>query len=496
MSKEPLISLQNVTKLYDHYKALDGVFFDLYPGEVHCLVGENGAGKSTLIKILSGAISPNKGEVRVAGRSYSQLTPRQAIELGISTIYQDAELVDSLTLADNLFLGSELSSVLPFVVDSRFQIEQAREIFSNLHLTLDPSMLVEELSASQRQMLQIAKALYREAKVLIMDEPTASLGFEEKKTLFETINKLRNQGIGIIYISHYLEEIFEIGDRVTILKDGSSVGTYSLTEISMEEVLDKMVGRGASAFFSRRKVDLGETCLEVRNLTKKGLVEEVNFTVRKGEIFGIGGLMGSGRSELVNMIFGVISPDQGEILLNGRRLLARSPREAIRQGIALIPEDRRKLAMLLGRNLVENASLVHSDVFRGFLLGIKEEKLLTGELVRKLAVASQSMEQLIEELSGGNQQKIVIGRWLIDDYQVYIFDEPTKGVDIGAKERIYELMVELAERGKCIIMVSSSMPELLSMSDRIGVMRGGRMVDIVDSHEMTEEKLIRAFMGL
>jgi ribose transport system ATP-binding protein len=494
--REALVSLENITKVYDHHRALDGVFFDLYPGEVHCLVGENGAGKSTLIKILSGAIAPTRGEIRIAGKVYPSLNPRQAIELGISTIYQDAELVDSLTLADNLFLGSEYSSTFPFAVDSKFQLDQARKIFSDLHLSLEPSMLVEELSTSQKQMLQIAKALRREAKVLIMDEPTAALGFEEKRVLFDTIRRLRSQGIGIVYISHYLEEIFEIGDRVTILKDGLSMGTYPVAEITMEEIVRKMVGRDASAFFSRREVTLGKPCLEVEGLTKKGLVEDVSFSVSEGEIFGIGGLMGSGRSELVNMIFGVIPPDAGEIRLMGKKLSIASPREAILGGIALIPEDRRKLSMLLGRDLIENTCLVHSDVFRGFLLRRKEEHLFTREVIHKLAVASQSLKQLVEELSGGNQQKVIIGRWLLDTYQVYIFDEPTKGVGIGAKERIYELMVELAEKGKCIIMISSSMPELLSMSDRIGVMRKGRMVDVVQSRDMTEEKLIRAFLGL
>jgi len=312
----------------------------------------------------------------------------------------------------------------------------------------------------------------------------------------DIIRGLRNRGIGIIYISHYLEEIFEIGDRVTILKDGASMGTYRVDEVTVEEVVRKMVGRDASAFFSRRPVPLGEVWFEVKNLTRRGLVEEVSFAVRKGEIFGLGGLVGSGRSEVVGLIFGTMPPDRGEIWLGGKRLVIRSPREAIRQGIALIPEDRRKLAMLLGRDLVENTALVHNDVFRGPILGRREETVLTYEIIQKLAVAAQSESQLVEELSGGNQQKVVIGRWLLDEYQVYIFDEPTRGVDIGAKERIYELMVELAERGKSIIMISSSMPELLSMSDRIGVMRHGRMVDIVESRKVTEEDLIRAFIGV
>lgn len=495
-SQDLLASLKDVTKIYGHHKALDRVSFDLYPGEVHCLVGENGAGKSTLIKILSGAITPDAGEICIQGQSFRALTPHQAITLGISTIYQDAELVDSLTVADNIFLGSEQSARFSFIVDKKAQLNRAQEIIDALHLPLEPSLLVEELSASQRQMLQITKALYREAKILIMDEPTSALGLEEKRALMDIIRTLKNRGIGIIYISHYLEEIFEIGDRVTILKDGVSMGTYPISEVTMEEVVRKMVGRDASAFFSRRSVPLGEICFEVKNLTKKGLVEDVSFAVRKGEIFGLGGLVGSGRSEVVNLIFGTIPLDQGEIWLLGKRCIIRSPEEAIRHGIALIPEDRRKLAMLLGRDLIENTALVHNDIFRGPILRRKEEVTMTQDIVRKLAIVTQSEKQLIEELSGGNQQKVVIGRWLLDGYQVYIFDEPTKGVDIGAKERIYELMVELAEQGKSIIMISSSMPELLSMSDRIGIMRQGRLVDIVESRKVTEEDLIRAFIGV
>jgi ribose transport system ATP-binding protein len=283
---------------------------------------------------------------------------------------------------------------------------------------------------------------------------------------------------------------------VTVLKDGSSMGTYSIGEITLEEVVRKMVGRDASAFFQRRRVPLGDVQFAVKNLTKKGLVENVSFDVREGEIFGIGGLVGSGRTELVSLIFGTMPMDSGEIWLKGKKYLIRSPREAIRHGIALIPEDRRKLAMLLGRNLIENASLVHNDIFRGAILRRKEEMALTREIIEKLSVATQSEFQLIEELSGGNQQKMVIGRWLPDQYSVYIFDEPTKGVDIGAKERIYELMVEIAEQGKSVIMISSSMPELLSMSDRIGIMRGGRMVGIVESKSVTEEDLIRTFIGV
>jgi ribose transport system ATP-binding protein len=274
------------------------------------------------------------------------------------------------------------------------------------------------------------------------------------------------------------------------------MGTSSLESVTVEEIIRKMVGRDASLFYTRRKVDIGEVSLEVKNISRWGIVNDVSFDVRKGEVFGIGGLVGSGRSELVNILFGADKADSGEILLNGKKLRIRSPQDAIRQGIALITEDRKKLAMLGGRDVVENTALVHSENFRGFLLNLKEEEDVTDEIVNKLSVAVQDRSQKIEELSGGNQQKVIIGRWLIDDSDVYIFDEPTKGVDIGAREQIYELIVELAERGKCIIMISSDMPELLSMSDRIGVMRNGRMVEIVKNDNIEEEDMIRRFIGV
>ncbi len=488
--------MDNLVKIYGHHRALDSVSFNLMEGEVHCLVGENGAGKSTLIKILSGAISPEAGQIFICGKAVGSLNPRQSIELGISTIYQDAELVDSLTVADNVFLGDEKSGKFPLIVDSRGQEKRVKEIIDALKMNLPVDALVEELSASQKQMLQIVKALYRDSKVLIMDEPTSSLGIDETQALMDIVRNLRRRGIGIIYISHYLEEIFDIGDRVTILKDGVDMGTYNVVDIKVDEVIRKMVGRDASLFYKRDSAEIGDTQLEIRGFCKAGTVEDVSLSVKRGEIFGLGGLVGSGRSELVSLIFGADRPDRGEVVLNGRKLRIKSPGDAIRKGIALITEDRKKLAMLNGRDIVENSSLVHSENFRGFLLKKREERNLTNEIVNNLSVAVQDESQTIEELSGGNQQKIIIGRWLIDDSLVYIFDEPTKGVDIGAKEQIYELMTELAKKGKSIIMISSDMPELLSMSDRIGVMRYGRLVEILDNTGIKEEDLIKHFIGV
>ena len=491
-----IVSLKEITKIYGQHRALDRVSFDLFPGEVHCLVGENGAGKSTLIKVLSGAVTPEGGEIFLSGKAVRSLNPRQAIEMGISTVYQDAELVDSLSVSDNVFLGDERTGKIPLMVNSKGQLDQVRQIVDTLHMNLPVGVLVEELSASQKQMLQIAKTLYRDAKVLIMDEPTSSLGMEETRVLMDLVRTLRSRGMGIIYISHYLEEIFEIGDRVTILKDGGYMGTYPVSQIPVETVIKKMVGRDASMFFSRQPVEMGQTQFEVRKLARGGMVEETSFSVRRGEVLGIGGLVGSGRSELVNLVFGAEKKDSGEIFLGGKRVHVRSPKDAIRAGIALVTEDRKKLAMLGGRDIVENTSLVHNENFKGPWIDAREEQVLTAKIVKELSVAVQDRLQKIEELSGGNQQKVIIGRWLLDDSLVYIFDEPTKGVDIGAKEQIYNLIVALAQKGKSIIMVSSDMPELLSMSDRIGVMRNGRLTTILDNDGISEEELIRYFIGV
>jgi ribose transport system ATP-binding protein len=494
---DKLVELKNITKIYGSFKALDKVSFDLKKGEVHCLVGENGAGKSTLIKVLSGAVSPEGGEIHyLKDEPIKSLTPREAIKLGISTIYQDAELVDSLTVVDNIFLGEEESSRAPFVVNVNSQTKKAKEIINMLNLNLPYDVLVEELSTSQKQMLQIVKALYKEAKILIMDEPTSSLGLDEKKALMKIVRDLRERGIGIIYISHYLEEIFDIGDRVTVLRDGKNRGTYNISEVDTNMIIRKMVGRDASMFFSRKPVEIGETRVKLKNFNKFGVVENVSFDVRKGEIFGIGGLVGSGRSELMTFVFGAEEPDSGKVIIDNKELKINSPKDAIKQGICFITEDRKKLGMLRGRNVIENIAVIHNENFKGPLLDLKEERSLSNKIVGELSIMVSSDEQKVEELSGGNQQKVIIGKWLIDEADLYIFDEPTKGVDVGAKEQIYNLLVELAEKGKCIIMISSDMPELLSMSDRIGVMRNGRMVEIFENEGITEEELIKKFIGV
>ncbi len=497
MDKEVVVELKKIVKIYGEHKVLKNVDFDLRSGEIHCLVGENGAGKSTLIKILSGAVTPESGEIFILGKHTRGLNPRLAIELGITTVYQDAELVDSLTVAENVFLGNELNSSIPLKINKRKQVEETERIFRRLGINLNPDEYVANLSTAQKQMLQIAKALHRSAKVIIMDEPTSSLGLEETKALLNLLKNLRSQGLGIIYISHYLNEIFDIADRLTILKDGEKVGTYSATEIDVNTVIKKMVGRDTALFFQRRPVQIKEVLLRVNRLTKKGIVNGVTFDVKRGEVFGIGGLVGSGRTELVSMIYGALRPDDGEIFLKNERIELKSPLDAMKKGICFVSEDRKKLGMFTGRNLVENLVIAKNNLSKRFLLNLNQEVILSTEIVRKLSIAVADRDQLIEELSGGNQQKTIIGRWLLNtDALLYIFDEPTKGVDIGAREQIYEIILQLAEQGKSIIMVSSDMPELLSMSDRIGVMRNGEMTHILENRNVKEEDLMKLFIGV
>ena len=492
-----LAAIRNATKIYGQHKALDNVTFELAAGQVHCLVGENGAGKSTLTKILSGAIAPDSGTIVLGGTEHRALTPRQAIELGVSTVYQEPELIESLTVADNIFLGDERSAAFPLVVDAWTQNERARELIRSLRFNLREDAVVEDLSSAQKQMLQIAKARYRQSKIIIMDEPTSSLGLEETNALMDLIRSLKAAGIGIVYISHFLEQVFEIADMITILKDGESMGAYPRSEIDMDTVIRKMVGRDASLFYAKERVAPGPVQLEVRSLSRRGVVEDVSFTVRAGEIFGLGGLVGSGRSELVNLIFGADRRDSGEILVGGRSLRIRHPDDAVKAGICLITEDRKKLAMFTPRSVAENIAIVHNERYEGPVLNLAAERRRVEDMVRRLFIAvTDQNEQTIAELSGGNQQKAVIGRWLLSDGLIYIFDEPTKGVDVGARAEIFRIMVELAKAGKSIVMVSSDMPELISMSDRIGVMRRGRLTHVLDRREVTEEALIKDFLGV
>ncbi len=490
--KKQILELTNITKSYSGVTVLRNIDFTLNMGEIHCIVGENGAGKSTFIKILSGAITYDYGEITIFGEKYKYSNPQMPISLGISTIYQDSDLAETLSVADNIFLGSELSKA--GFIDKSEQIKITNKILDDLKITLDPEAIVENLSPAQKQILQIVKALKRNAKVIIMDEPTVSLGEEESKVLLQTVKKLASDGIGIIYISHYLEEVFELADRITVIKDGTVTGCFEAAKVTEQEIISAMVGREASLFYDRERVPIGSELLRIENVTSLPKVDDISFNVKKGEIFGIGGLVGSGRTELVRLIFGADKRQKGKLFIDGKEVSVKSPRDAIRKGICMLGEDRKAQAMFLDRSILENICIVRNE--EKVFLNLHEDRAASKELIKKLNLKTTGAEQEIQRLSGGNQQKSVLARWLLTDCSIYIFDEPTKGVDIGAREEIYKLMIEIAKQGKAVIMVSSDMPELLSMSDRIGILREGKLIKIVSPENMTESKLMEMYLGI
>lgn len=491
-TQAPLLQLRGISKSYAGVKVLNNVDFSLYPGEVHCLVGENGAGKSTLIKILSGAIQADEGEMILNGKRRKSVSPHQQIELGVSTIYQDSDLVDTLTVADNIFLGSEIKR---FGLVARKEQERiSRELVKSLNINIDPSVLVSDLSTAQKQVLQMAKALKRNADVIIMDEPTSSLGEEESAALLQIVKRLSKEGIGIIYISHYLEEVFSIADQITVLKDGFVTCVKKAADTTDTEIIHAMVGRDASLFYHRERFPIGEVMLEVKNLTCSPYETPVSFSLRKGEILGFGGLVGSGRSELMSALFGAVKPLAGEAFLHGNKLLISSPKDAIRQGICMIHENRKDAGLFLQRSVLENVCIARNENRR--FIDLSYDTSSTEEMIQKLNLKTSGLYQEVQRLSGGNQQKSILARWLLTSFDVIIFDEPTKGVDIGAREEIYKAILELARAGKGIIIISSDMPELLSMSDTICVLREGSLIHTLSPERLTEEELLKKYMDI
>jgi ribose transport system ATP-binding protein len=491
-SEGPVLSLEHISKTYPGTRALIDVSFDLRAGEVHCLIGENGAGKSTLMKILAGVERPDKGTVRIAGEPHDHLTPRSSLALGVSTIYQDADIVTSLTVADNIFLGKEPTNG-PGVVDSNHQRRVVRELVDDLGVQLDPDTLGVDLSPAERQLTMIVRALSFKPSVLVLDEPTASLGQSETEHLLALVRRLAAKGLGIIYISHYLEEVLEIGDRVTVLKDGRWVGTQPVAEATPDGLVRLMVGRDASAFFVKESVEIGDVRLRAESLSGPGISEPASFEVRGGEVLGFGGLVGAGRTELMEIVFGARPARTGHLVLDGETVKPHSPRDAVAAGICFVTEDRARTGLFPDRAVRENVSVTWNEL-RGRV--VRGEADLARRLVERLGIVTPTIDQEVKRLSGGNQQKVVIGRWLAIDAKVYIFDEPTKGVDVGAKHDIYGFIADLLKQQRAVIIVSSDLPELLSISDRIAIMRAGRIIATVDATEATEEGLMKEFLGV
>jgi len=493
----PLLEMQDISKRFPGVQALDQVSFDLYPGEVHALVGENGAGKSTLMKILSGVYQPDSGTIIFDQAPVNLTSPHQAQRLGISTIYQEFNLVSTLSVAENICLGDEPNMVGPLLVNWGAMRQRARLALTLLRADFDVDTLVEELSMAQQQIVEIAKALERKARLVIMDEPTAALTGAETDTLFDVIRSLRQRGLGVIYISHRLEEITEIADRVTVLRDGHVVGTKALDEVTLPTIVRMMIGRDIDQQFPVPARKRGKPALSVRNLSRRGVLDNVSFDVYSGEIVGLAGLVGSGRTDLAQAIFGVQRADEGTIEVDGQPLSKASPVQAIRLGIGLAPEDRKNGGLVLSLPVSENITLASLDkLFSSPLIIHRREKLIAEKYVEELRIATPDVGRETLTLSGGSQQKVVLSKWLLRDAKMLILDEPTRGIDVGAKLEIYRLMDELATRGVAILMISSDLPEILGMSDRILVMHEGKIVGELDRNAATEEKVMMFATGV
>jgi ribose transport system ATP-binding protein len=489
-----LLDVVKLTKEYPGVRALDGLDFDLKEGEIQCLVGQNGAGKSTLIELLAGSIRPTSGEIWVSGRSYAFLTPNRSIGLGIQTIHQEDQLIEELSVAENIFLRSLKTGAIR-LFSFRKCVEESVRLLASLGISVAPRAKVASLSPVDRKSVCVARAFSEKARILTLDEPTASLDKVGKETLFAILRKIVRTGIGVIYISHNLDEVFEVGDRITILKDGKKISTYVRAEVQEAQVIADMIGRSTSSFFQRQATSPGDRVLEVKGYSRKPVVYDVCFQVRSGEIFGIGGMVGSGRTELARLIFGLDKRDSGNLVFCGKDITPNSPHEALGRGIGLLTEDRKKTGLIMARPIYENVSVAKIIKERAQLLNLPRERREVGELSRKLNIVASSINQLVVNLSGGNQQKVVVAKWLFANSEVIIFDEPTLGVDVGAKAEIYRLMGELLKDGKIVIMISSDNIELVAMSDRVGIMRDGRMTIILEGTEKTQENILKHSIG-
>ena len=491
MSK-PILRMTNIVKNFAGVRALRGVDFDLYPGEVHAILGENGAGKSTLIKVITGVHQPNDGEIYLDGQQVHFANPLESRQHGIAAIYQEPSLFPDLDIAENIFVGRQ-----PMGAGQRVAWVQmyrgATELLDSLGVDLSPKTKARDLSVAQQQMVEIARALSVNAKILIMDEPTSSLTLSEVEDLFRITRRLRQAGTAIVFISHRLEDLFELADRVTVLRDGSYVGTRPMEGATTEELIQMMVGRTLSDLFPKQEVEAGEVALKVEGLTLPGVFADVSFELRKGEILGMAGLVGAGRTDVARAIFGITSATSGKIEIDGQVVKITNPQQAMSLGLAYVPEDRQHHGLVLPMNLSQNITLpILSEYAKGGWLNRQEELQSAQQAATQMAVKASSLWQKARELSGGNQQKLVLAKWLSTHPRILMLDEPTRGIDVGTKAAVHGLMSELASQGMAILMISSELPEILGMSDRIIVMREGRVTGHFARAEATQEKIMLA----
>lgn len=492
------LRLVGISKSFPGVKALNNVHLNVRKGEVHGLVGENGAGKSTLMKILSGAYIKDEGEIYWQGEKVEITKPKDSEELGIAIIYQEFNLVPQLSISENIWLGREpLTNKALQLIDWTEMHKRTQQLLNDLDLDFDPKRPVAGLGVASQQMVEIAKALSLNAKLLIMDEPTSALSKNEIDQLFSVIQSLKEKDVSIIYISHHLEEVFEICDRGTVLRDGNFVATIDPKQTSKNELIQLMVGRTLDQQYPKVKAERGEEVMRVEHLSRKGVLDDISFSAYAGEILGISGLVGSGRTELVKAIFGADPIDSGKIFIYGKEVQITSPQSAIAVGMGLLPEDRKYEGLVLKLSVKQNVSMASLGKLlkRGMLqLNIEKSKVL--DFIDKLRILTPSIEKEVQNLSGGNQQKVVLAKWLASQSRILIFDEPTRGIDVGAKVEVYNLMNELVKNGVAVIMVSSEMPEILGMSDRIMVIHQGELASILNCEEATQEKILSAAMGV
>ncbi len=489
-----LLEMKGIGKSFPGVKALQGVNLTVREGQVHALLGENGAGKSTLIKILSGAYSKDEGQIFFEGKPVEIKSPQDAQALGISTIYQEFNLAPHLTIAENIFLGH-----LPkkgSLVDWSLARTRAGEILNGLGVSLSVDTPTSQLSVAEQQLVEIAKALNRKTRILIMDEPSAVLGEKDLENLFRVVRTLQSNGIGIIYISHRLKEIFELADEVTVLKDGRYVDTKQVADVSMDDLVRLMIGRDLQDVYPQRTAEPGPALLEVNHLSRSKLVHDVSFKLHAGEIIGFAGITGSGRTELMRTIFGADPYVKGDMRIDGQPYKPRSPQDAIKRGVALVTEDRKGQGLLLKLSVIVNTTISGlKQLTRGGVINLSKEENLVKEMIRQLSIKTPTPQFLVVNMSGGNQQKVILARWLSVGTRIFIMDEPTRGIDVGSKSEIYQIMADLTKQGVGIIMISSELPEVLGMSDRIMVMREGTIVHELSRAEASEEMIMYYAVG-
>ncbi len=489
---ENTLRLTNISKSFAGVHALRGVQLELRPGEVHALLGENGAGKSTLVKVITGVHQPDTGEIYLNDRHIQISDPRQATALGISAIYQELSLFPDLDIAENIFVGRQ-PTLTGGLIDWRNMYRQAEQLLQSLEVQVNLKTKARYLSIAQQQMVEIARALSMNARILIMDEPTSALTLNEVADLFQIVRRLRENGTAILFISHRLEELFEIADRVTVLRDGTFVNTLPMAGVTQEELIRMMVGRTVQDLFPKKQVEQGEVVLRVKNLTRRGAFKDVSFELHKGEILGMAGLVGAGRTEVSQALFGIAPADEGVIEIDGRPVHVTNSRQAMQYGLALVPEDRQHHGLVAPMDITDNVTLPVLGRFtkRGWLLA-QDARQAAHVAANQMEVKATTVWQKVRELSGGNQQKVVLAKWLSTRPHILILDEPTRGIDIGTKAAVHSLMSDLAAQGIAILMISSELPEVLGMSDRILVMHEGQVTGLFQRSEATQEKIMKA----